>query len=106
MIPTNSLHELKINDKVLCKRQLYLFGNKLGFKANHYYAILQLDKQDDTAWIVYGSDILNEGAWLRFQKNENNQAFQPFHFYFYTPQELRKMKLEQLSKVTMRPDYD
>ena len=73
---------LKIGDRLLCKRDIVVFG-----KVKDIYYIVT-DVFDD---IVY----FNNDFYFRSDSPYNN-CDNWIWKYFYTPQEVRKMKLERL----------
>ena len=74
---------LKVGDKLLCKNG----SQKLNIKINEYFTISGI-KQVRIIWLIWTNDdnlfSLNKGAYYLWD-------------YFYTPQEVRKMKLKQLN---------
>lgn len=85
------LHGFKLNDKVLCKKDI-----ETTFTKNNLYTIITLDIRDDTMWITHEPECPNDGAWFCIRKNQINDIFEPYPFYdyFYSPQEIRLIKLK------------
>ena len=77
---------LKVGDKLLCKKDRLLSQYKLNKLKGEYYSITGID-----VYFVYFDGI---GDW--YNLNSNSVCY--IGNYFYTPQELRKMKLKQLKQ--------
>ena len=67
---------LKVGDKLLCKKTVI------------YFTILRMDEFIIDIWINDDNDL--------FSLNKNSEYY--IWDYFYTPQEVRKMKLERLKQ--------
>lgn len=97
----NSLNGYNRYDKVICKKSLRNPHNKtVGdkfylFYKNKTYTIETFDSSDDSAWIMYGPDVQNDGEWFWF-KSAKKINFPYFYDYFYTPQEVRLQKLKKI----------
>ena len=73
--------KLKVGDKLLCKININFL------KKNEYYIITNIDDVSDDVYVNNDWYILYPNDWYYYVWD-----------YFYTPQELRKMKLKQLMK--------
>ena len=81
---------LKVGDKLLCKKSYKLVNNfyKCKKERNKYYTITCIDVER----IYFEEDFffnISQSIWYIWD-------------YFYTPQELRKLKLERLKHVEGR----
>ena len=83
---------LKVGDRLLCKKtdeeikkNEYYFITLISY-TNNYYTIKIIDKTDNS--------VLIENYWF-----SNKCSFYYIWNYFYTPQEVRKMKLERLKSI-------
>ena len=79
---------LKIGDRLLCKRDT----DYLGKVKDKYYTITDIADNK-----VYFSDIGNIKVYF-FDDDDDFYIWK----YFYTPQEVRKLKLEKLNDVKSR----
>lgn len=90
----------KIEDKVICKKELdskYKIGLK--FVPGKTYTIKKIDFNAiyRHLWIEnIDTKYINDGSW--FSLADSEIGMYNFYEYFYSPQELRKLKLQQLSK--------
>ena len=82
---------MKAGDKLLCKKEKHVYKN---FVIDKYYTIT--DIYDECAYFDYD--------WYSFSldKTLDKTSFNYVWDYFYTPQEVRKMKLKKLNDVKSR----
>ena len=76
---------MKVGDKLLCKKSYY------DIKKHKYYTITDIKKLN---YFVDYYFYMFESRWYCLDPNDIWYIWN----YFYTPQELRKMKLKQLIK--------
>lgn len=94
----NSINGLQIGDEVLCKlspdREPYDV-----FKVNETYKLTIFDDNDKSTWVSWGK-LNNDGRWFALFDDDkiNYNRFEFFYTYFYTPQEIRKLKLHELER--------
>ena len=92
------LKKLKVGDKLLCKKNIKI--SNVFFYAGEYYTINYIFK-----YIFYnynyrekeGFDIYIKCGSKRYCFNREHHIYD----YFYTTQEIRKMKLKQLNDESM-----
>jgi hypothetical protein len=81
--------------KVLCKKTMLMI-----FSKDKYYNVRIIEKYD--ANDIYCYEIENDYKLTTFLYEQNNRTYYPgnlmFSEYFYTEQELRKVKLNKLNK--------
>ena len=83
---------LKVGDELLCKKVFDFFKISTDFLVNNYYTIKIIDKTDNS--------ILIEKIWFSLNKTSKNSLYRVCIWdHFYTPQELRKLKLEKLKFI-------
>ena len=83
---------MKVGDKLLCKKDK-IFIDVIIFINDNYYTITIIDKTDNS--------ILIGDIWFYLFKKYNPNGKYNYWFiwdYFYTPQELRKLKLKKLKQ--------
>lgn len=83
---------MKILDKVIYK------GDSNGkYTKGASYEILNIDKRDTFTLFSISNDNSNRDTFTVFMEAKNNTSiFKNIYDYFYTPQEVREMKLNQL----------
>ena len=90
----------KIGDRVLCKRDYNVslgnFSNFSRFKKDKHYKILYVGNNDFSYDILIRSE---RGEKFGFDLVTNNNDIDVFYDYFYTPDEIRKMKLERINGI-------
>ena len=74
--------KLNVGDKLLCKKEKHVYKN---FVIDKYYTIT--DIYDECAYFDYDWYSLNKHSYWSY-----------IWYYFYTPQEMRKLKLKQLNR--------
>ena len=80
---------LKVGDKLLCKKN----SSEDWFIAGKCYPIVKIETYPDYSsriWVSYNN---TNSDWFNSNKNDNWCIWDQF----YTPQEVRKMKLKQLN---------
>jgi hypothetical protein len=100
--PTETLNGYKKGDKLLCKKGLVGLSNKDEFFAGKTYTIDLFDGRDNSLFIRNTENKkINlphlEGIWFSFNKEESDLLYYLYD-YFYSPQELRKLKLQKLAE--------
>ena len=80
------INNLKIGDKVLCKKSFDDHNNRYFISGNYYHVcIVALE----AVYLTYKET--KSGMWFYFNTDYL------FKEYFYTPQEIRKIKLKKLN---------
>ena len=82
---------LEMGDKLLCKK------NYIIFKELYFYKILKIEYEIN---ILCEKQSIYSSWWFSLDPNDNPKNY--IWDYFYTPQELRKLKLERLKHVEGR----
>ena len=80
--------KLKVGDKLLCKNVI-----SIKLKIGKYYTILKIDNNNN---------IIHFDNYYFYT---NPRAYEYYNYiweYFYTPQEVRKLKLKQLNETKSR----
>ena len=85
---------IKVGDRILCKNNLSEFGQNFNFTIGKNYTIEKIIKSE-----IYMYDDLNYLVWYENVRVVNKADYISIWNYFYTPNEVRKMKLERLKDV-------
>ena len=81
---------LKVGDKLLCK------NTKNIIKKNKYYIIFNIDNTYSHQWLLLQYKNVS-GRYDWYSSNPKNHSWYIWD-YFYTTQEVRKLKLKQLNE--------
>ena len=79
---------LKVGDKLLCKKKY------TSYMRGKYYYVLKISKGYNNNYVfIYLKNDNNIKDWFNFTKKSDYYIWN----YFYTPKEIRRMKLKQLN---------
>ena len=103
------MKDIKLGDKILCKKSNKGHDNDVGVEENVWYEIVDISKipADLTAYTYNNFGLVryvqvNDGGVfnISFCLNINNYGKDDYIWdYFYSQKELRKLKLDEISKI-------
>ena len=83
---------MKVGDKVICKKTLKLNNSKFHIAEVYYVSFIE----KSGLYIRTDKRVMNSGRWFNLPKSQSYRF--NFNDYFYTVQEIRRMKLEALNE--------
>jgi hypothetical protein len=88
----------KIEDKVICKKELVAkYRSELIFVPGETYTIKLIDIPGQYLWVEnHNTNFKTDGSWFSLNKKEFSVYY--FYEYFCSQSDIRKLKLQQLSK--------